>query len=312
MVGSIFFVGHVSIDRVENVNGVRVQPGGAALYAAMAAKTLFDDVRLVSVVGRDYRFMEVLMPFGLRYVRVFNMPSTRFEISYDDRWDARYVKASYGAGSRVSASIVPAEAFSPECTVHISPIHPRRAQKIVDKVRSKSPETLISLNTWMGYIKEGRRNRELLKELALKSDFFILNDSEAKALAGTQSLSTALRLLKARMLIVTLGEIGAIISREDGEVQMVPALNFPVWRVVDTTGAGDVWCGAFLAAYKVSGDVMRSVTAASIISGIKCSGWGFEKLKNLRFKEVEDLIDYVIGLREGALQKRLTDYWNVK
>lgn len=307
MVDSIFFVGHVSIDRVENVNGVRVQPGGAALYAAVAAKTLFENVRLVSVIGRDYGFMDVLASLGLRYIKVFNMPSTRFEISYDARWDARYVKASYGAGSRVSASILPVEAFSPKSIVHVSPIPPKRACKIVERVKSKSPETLISINTWMGYIR-GRRNRELLKELALKSDFFILNDSEAKALAGTQSLSTALKLLKAKMLVVTLGELGAIISREGGEVQMVPALNFPVSKVVDTTGAGDVWCGAFLAAYKVSGDIMRSVTAASIISGIKCSGWGFEKLRNLRFRGIEELIDYVIGLREGAVQKKLTDY----
>jgi hypothetical protein len=31
------FVGHISVDKVENVNGSRTQPGGAALYAVMAA-----------------------------------------------------------------------------------------------------------------------------------------------------------------------------------------------------------------------------------------------------------------------------------
>jgi len=89
---------------------------------------------------------------------------------------------------------------------------------------------------------------------------------------------------------------------------MIPALNFPINKVIDTTGAGDTWCGAFLAAYKTSGEIVKAVTAASIISGIKCSGWGFDKLLNLRFKSVDGLIEYVIGLREGSLQKRLTDY----
>ncbi len=308
MTDSLFFVGHVSIDRVQNINGVKTQPGGAALYAAVAAKTLYDNVRIISVIGKDYKFMNILRPFGLKYLKIFNMPSTKFEIIYNERWEAKYAKTSFGAGSRISDSMIPSAVYSPNSALHISPIHPKKAEKIIQKVKNKSPETIISINTWIGYIKEGRKNKEILKRLALQSDFFILNDSEAKALAGTQSLSTALKLLKARTLIVTLGEIGAIISRENGEIHMIPALNFPINKVIDTTGAGDTWCGAFLAAYKTSGEIVKAVTAASIISGIKCSGWGFDKLLNLRFKSVDGLIEYVIGLREGSLQKRLTDY----
>jgi ribokinase len=110
------------------------------------------------------------------------------------------------------------------------------------------------------------------------------------------------------MLIVTLGELGAIISREDGDVQMVPALKFPIGKIVDTTGAGDTWCGSFLAAYKQTNNLMKSVTAASVISSIKCTGWGFSKLLNLKFKNIDEIIDYIISLREGGLQKNLLDY----
>ena len=117
-----------------------------------------------------------------------------------------------------------------------------------------------------------------------------------------------MRLLKAKMLIVTLGELGAVISGEGIGMQMVPALNVPIGKVIDTTGAGDVWCGAFLAAYKLTGDLMKSVTCASIISSIKCSDWGFNSLIDLQFKEVDDVIEYVIGLKEGSLQKRISDY----
>ena len=165
---------------------------------------------------------------------------------------------------------------------------------------------MISVNTWIGYIRGNNRN--ILKEIASEVDCFILNDSEAKALTEARSLSMALKLIKSKMLVVTLGELGAIISKEDGEVQMVPALRFPVEKVVDTTGAGDTWCGSFLAAYKQTGDLMKSVTVASIVSSIKCSGWGFSKLLNLRFKKVDDIINYVIGLKEGGIQKNILDY----
>jgi sugar/nucleoside kinase (ribokinase family) len=305
---SIYFIGHISEDHVENVNGVRVQPGGAALYAAVAAKTLSGDVRLVSALSRDYGFLDVLQPFLSRHIRFSKMPPTQFHIKYNERWEARYLKAEHGVGSRISVSKRFLERLGPEDAVHLSPIFPRKAQKIVEGIKRSSPETCISVNTWIDYILKSRLNRRVLKELAQDVDFFVLNDSEAKALAETDSLSTAVRFLKARMLIVTLGELGAIISQEDGEIQMVPALNYPVKKVVDTTGAGDTWCGAFVAAYKLTNDLMKSVTVASVISSIKCTNWGFTSLWNLRFNKVNDVVEYVIGLKEGSLQKSISDY----
>jgi ribokinase len=296
------------VDRVENVNGVRIQPGGAALYAAMAARTLLNDVRLVSVIGRDYKFMNVLKYFQSEHVKIFNMPSTTFKIRYNRRWEAHYVQKDYGAGSRIMTSTIPVKEIRDNDMVHLSPMRAIKIEKIVNKIKEESPDTSISINTWINYIKEGQKTRKILRKLALKTDFFILNDSEAKALTQTDSLSTALRLLKGKMLIVTLGELGAIISGENMKLQMVPALNIPISKVVDTTGAGDTWCGAFLAAFILTKDLMKSVTTASIISSIKCSDWGFNSLINLRFREPEEVIEYIIGLKEGSLQKRITDY----
>jgi sugar/nucleoside kinase (ribokinase family) len=178
----------------------------------------------------------------------------------------------------------------------------------VDKIKTKSPETLVSVNTWIDYIREGRKNRKLLNDIALKADFFIVNDTEAKALAQTDSISSAVRLLKAKRLIVTLGSLGAITSGENSELQMVAALTLPPDKVVDTTGAGDVWCGAFLATYNLTEDFAKAINAASTISRIKCSNWGFQSLINLRFKEPNDVVEFFMGLKDGAIQKRILDY----
>jgi ribokinase len=305
---NVSFIGHVSIDDVENVNGVNVQAGGAALHAAVAAKTLMEEVKLASVIGKDYPFMGVLTLFPRYYLKSSSMPSTRFSIRYDERWEAHYLKTNYGAGTRISPSTIPLKELNDESIVHISPLSPTKVEKIVGRIRDASPATKISINTWIGYIR-GRRNRRILEELSRKVDFFIVNDSEAKALTEAESLSIALRLLKAKTLIVTLGEFGAIVNTEDGEVQMVPALRFPVEKIVDTTGAGDAWCGSFLAAYKLTKDFVKSVTAASVISSAKCMGWGCNKLLNLKFKSVDHIAEYVIGLKEGSLQKRIPDYY---
>jgi ribokinase len=304
----MMFVGHVSVDQVENPNGTRVQPGGAALYAAMAARTLLREITLVSAIGRDFGFMETLKEVGSKYIRVLNMPSTSFHINYDDRWKAQYKQVINGAGSRITASSVPFELLKSGDIVHLSPMRAVKVAKIMKRIKEVSPNTKVSVNTWTGYIKEGRKSREILLDLASEADFFILNEGEAKALTRTESISTALRLIKAKTLIVTLGEIGAIVGGEETETQIVPALRVPYKKVVDTTGAGDTWCGGFLVAYKLTGNMFKSMTVASILSSIKCSGWGFDRIKNLRFREPNDVIEYVIGLKEGRIQKRISDY----
>jgi sugar/nucleoside kinase (ribokinase family) len=302
------FVGHISVDKIENINGTRVQPGGAALYAAMAARTLSPNVALISATGKDYGFLDVLDLLPYKDVKILDIPSTRFHIKYDGRWEARYLEAELGAGSRITSRRISDHWLRHKSLFHISPMRPSKVARILEKIKKKSPETKISVNTWIDYVKEGRRNRRILKDVALKTDFFILSDTEAKALAQTDSISSAVRLLRAKRLIVTLGNFGAIISGEDVGMQMVPALNLSPDKVVDTTGAGDVWCGAFLATYNLTEDFGKSVSAASTISRIKCSDWGFQSLINLRFKEPNDVIEFVMGLKDGGIQKRILDY----
>ncbi len=302
------FVGHVSIDHVQNLRGTRVQAGGAALYAAMAAKTLTKNIALVSAIGKDYEFPDSLRLLNHDHVKRFNVPSTRFNIRYNKLEEAEYLKAMHGAGSRIRASAIPTRLLTPDTIVHISPMRPSKVKKIVQRIQESSPKTEISHNTWIDYIRKSRRNRGTLKDLAQQIDSFIVNDTEAKALTQTDSISAALRVLEAKRLVITLGQLGAIVKGENGGIQMVPALNVPVKNVVDTTGAGDTWCGAFVATYRLTRDLMKSVTIASVISSIKCSGWGLEKLIKLSFRRPDDVIEYVIGLKEGILQKRILDY----
>jgi sugar/nucleoside kinase (ribokinase family) len=294
----LVFVGYISVDIVENVNGTRIQPGGAALYAAMAARTLSSNVTLISATGKDNQFLDTLNLLPNKDVKIYDAPSTKFHIKYDRRWEADYIKADQGAGSRITSRRISDKWIRHKSIFHISPMRPYNVAKILDKIKNKSPDTKVSVNTWIEYIREGQRNRRILKDIALKADFFILNDTEAKALAQTDAISSAVRLLN----------LGAIISGDDIDLQMVPALTLPPERVVDTTGAGDVWCGAFLATYNLTEDFAKSVSAASTISSIKCSDWGFQNLVNLRFKEPNDVIEFVMGMKDGGIQKRIFDY----
>jgi sugar/nucleoside kinase (ribokinase family) len=301
------FVGHVSIDEIENTKGTKTQPGGGALYSAMAAKTQNVEVALVSAVGKDYPFKACLSGIDSTCVRTLNMPTTRFHIRYDKDWEASYIRTSIGAGARINSSLIPPKLLTAHSIVHLSPMKPPKAAKIAGDVRKRSPDVKLSISTWIGYMKT-KKERKTLTKLASQADFFMLNEFEAKALAQTSSLSFALERIKARNLIVTMGKLGAIVSGVDSDPQMVPALANPTGKIVDTTGAGDTWNGAFLASYKTTNDLMKAVTAASIISSIKCSQWGFKAIQKLLFQKPSDVVEYVLALKEGNMQRKITDY----
>jgi len=53
-----------------------------------------------------------------------------------------------------------------------------------------------------------------------------------------------------KIAAVTEGERGMLWSDEEGAISRLPALNVPNDKVIDTSGAGDVFHGAYLAAYQ--------------------------------------------------------------
>lgn len=95
-----------------------------------------------------------------------------------------------------------------------------------------------------------------LDDLLALTDVLILNETEARLLAGVPahegshddadwaSLAAELSQRGPQAVVLTLGELGAVVHGPDGGWRQ-PA--FPT-EVVDTTGAGDAFCGAVAAA----------------------------------------------------------------
>jgi ribokinase len=81
-------------------------------------------------------------------------------------------------------------------------------------------------------------------------DILIPNETEAAALtgvAGGEEAAVALLRSGVPQVIVTVGGDGAVVAGETGETGVRREAPFPV-RAVDSTGAGDAFCGALVAA----------------------------------------------------------------
>ncbi len=91
-------------------------------------------------------------------------------------------------------------------------------------------------------------------------DVLIVNEHEALDVAGVDDLEAAVTALapRVRALVVTLGRRGSLIVCGDERAD-VPAFAADA---VDTTGAGDTFCGMFAATLAASGRVPESVDIA--------------------------------------------------
>jgi ribokinase len=101
-------------------------------------------------------------------------------------------------------------------------------------------------------------------------DLLVVNEVEAADLLGESvavtETATLARLAKRgpRRIVVTLGKEGAVVW-EDGQMARVPAL--PV-EPVDTTGAGDTFCGVLAAGLAAGDDLAAAVRRAVVAGGL--------------------------------------------
>ena len=106
-------------------------------------------------------------------------------------------------------------------------------------------------------------------DLLADVDLLVVNEHEAAVVSGVEGgldvIGPAL-LRRVPAVVVTLGHEGALVLRRDTEVEQVPGIKV---EVVDTTGAGDTFCGVLAAGLSQGAelpDAVRRANAAASLS----------------------------------------------
>ncbi len=286
---SIVVVGSVAFDTVVTPYG-RVEDalGGAATYFSVAA-SYFSPVRVVAVVGEDFadEHMAVFRARGIDVAGLERAPGRTF------RWGGEY---SWNLNERTTlfTELNVFERFSPRLPsayrdtpyVFLANIAPELQLAVLEQIQEPKLVAMDTMNYWI----EG--SREALERTLERVDILVINDEEARELAGTYNLVQAAQCIRAlgpRAVIVKRGEHGATAFLGD-EIFTVP--GYPLEQLADPTGAGDTFAGGFMGYLAKSGDhapagLRRAIVAGSVLASFCVQRFSLEGILALEQEEIE-------------------------
>ena len=275
--------GNLTLDEFDRNGKHVVRPGGSALYSSLAAAYLGARVSVFSNIGRDYprSVLSLVKNRGIDVsgVKKLEDHTTRFRISY-------------GTDSRKLELIHPGQKLKPTRSpsslqaIHLGPVflevgldtldYARRHSKFLSVdiqglLRTEGPKGLVRLET------------KRIDPFLSKCNLVKATEDEARVLAPAPTIvSTARRLLRkgARYVIITRGRSGSLLVEKEGPALHLPSV--PESRVVDLTGAGDIFVGSWLTAFLSTGDASWAGAVGAAFASISARSIGASKFRFAR------------------------------
>ncbi len=271
----ITVVGHLTIDRIKREFAVSYieAPGGSSFYTSLTTSMLDLKTAIVSKVGMDYpmEYLELLRSRGIdtSFINVCSTPTTKVELRYDKV--GRTLRVT-NICERISLNEFPK--LERLGAVHIGAVVNEVMPEVYDSLHNKASllsmdvQGVVRLIGAAGYVRLTKPNDILfLGEINLIK----ATEKELLYLTGTQNLKSALKRMREiceeTIIAVTKGELGCLLFTHRGEVFEAPA--YPVYRVSDTTGAGDALIGGIISSI-LKGENLDYALALGIATASYC------------------------------------------
>jgi sugar/nucleoside kinase (ribokinase family) len=297
----ILVVGSLAYDTISTPAGrVDRALGGSANYFSLAA-SLYSKVRVVGVVGQDYDDVDYKM-LTSRNVDVQGLQKVPGKTFH---WSGQY-KEDMNEAITLATDLNVFEHFNPELPasyrdskyVFLANIHPELQLRVLEQVEKPVMVGSDTMNFWI------MSQLPSLKKVLSKVDVLLINEGESKLLSKkTNAIAAAKEILAMgpKAVVIKRGEYGFVLYSKEGYF-VLPA--FPIAEVVDPTGAGDTFAGAFFGylARRDSKFDLHSLKEACIhgclLASFTVQKFSVEALKNLTWADVEK--------RKAEYQKTIT------
>ena len=292
MPSHILVVGSLAYDDVHTPYDSRREVlGGAASYFSLAA-CLYAPVRLMGVVGDDFRAsdLERLRTKGIDLAGVEHAKGKSF------RWLGRYdhdlataetINTDLGVFGDWEPTVPPA--FVDSEFVFLANILPEIQRRMLDQVRAPKAIALDTMNYWI------ERRREALADVMTRVDIVTVNEAEARQFCGTHNVVKAARQILAlgpRAVIIKRAEYGALLLTAE-RIFWTPA--YPLDEVRDPTGAGDAFAGGLLGHLARAGTLDDRTLCRAVLHGTVCASFAVEEFS----------VDGIERADLGAVERRV-------
>lgn len=279
-------VGHLSVDTI--VLPTRKAPftvlGGAATYTSFAARRLNTSTSIISKVGANFpeAYLWWLEQEGINISAVTRHPdeaTTGFELTYAQDVSDRTLKLT-SKGTAITPADITKDFHAK--AIHLAPIANEISYEVANQLKgctdtlSLDPQGLIR-----SFDKEGNvgYNATVDNHIFGLINIYKSSENEIFRLTGETELKPAIRAIHdvgVETVIVTLGIKGSVLSIEGSQYNIAAC---PSQVVVDPTGAGDVFIGAFLTEYLRQKEslwcaAMGSAAASVVVEGIGSTYFG--------------------------------------
>jgi sugar/nucleoside kinase (ribokinase family) len=301
----VIIVGNLTIDDVIQPDGGSQMGtlGGNTVHATAAALTWTGEVGVVARCGADFpaaalaRLREAgADTAGLRPI---DGPTVRNWVIYEADGTRTWVyRTPRGRSAEVAPrpDDIPAGWLdrTPPPVVHVAAMPLAAAAALVESVRARAGEALITLDTH----EDWRRGPDVLA-VARRVDVFVPSREELAELVGyddPQQAAAELADAGVKCVVVKLGGDGALVARPGLAPVRVPAAAA---EVVDPTGAGDSFCGGFAAGLALGEDPAAAAWRGCVTAAAAIGAAG-----SLRLLERGQIARDLLAGGQGAAQAR--------
>jgi fructokinase len=270
---TVFTIGEALIDFIPDERGVPLKqvgmfqraPGGAPANVACAVSRLGGTSAFIGKLGADAFgdfLLDTLNNSGVNtnYISRTNQANTALafvSLKADGNREFMFYR-NPSADMLLSEDEIDSEWFSAKDVLHFGSVDLIEAPvkyahiKAINSIKSKGGLVSFDPNVRLALWNDAQRCRETINDFIPYADILKISDEELEFITGIAEEPMAIASLfigDVKVIAYTKGSQGAELYTKDFNIY-VPARKV---KVVDTTGAGDAFMGAFL--YKISQDL---------------------------------------------------------
>ena len=288
---SILIVGSIAMDTIETPFEKQSNVlGGSTTYSLVASgKSL--DISVVGIVGEDFpaeaRALYNSYANDLSDLKTGDGNTFRWGGKYHANWDDRDTLFTQ-LGVFMDFNPVLSESNKNRSHILLANIHPELQYSVISQNQNSDAVIVVdTMNLWI------ETTLQSLEKVLLSSNILLINESESFQLTNENNIKSAAEsLLKMgpEIVVIKKGSKGAELFSLKEHIEVGA---YPVKNVVDPTGAGDVFAGAFTAsiAGKESNEI--ALLQASASASISIESFGVERLQNATGQEINDRVNFL-------------------